>query len=60
MLAIKKQKKNLSASLENCTTSDAGILNAHFSLLFFFNRKMQKKKDFFKIYNTLLHVRHQV
>ncbi len=32
-MAAKKTKKP-SESLENCTTSDAGIFNAHFSLLF--------------------------
>ena len=32
-LAAKKTKKP-SESLEDCTTSDAGIFNAHFSLLF--------------------------
>jgi hypothetical protein len=36
---LKKQKKP-SESLENCTTSDAEILNKHFSLLF----KNQKEK----------------
>ena len=29
-----KKKKNISELLENCTTSDAEIGNAHFSLLF--------------------------
>ena len=29
-----KKQKNPSESLQNCTTSDAGIFNAHFLLLF--------------------------
>ena len=43
-LAAKKTKKP-SESLENCTTSDAGIFNAHFLLLFKNKNKKWKKKQ---------------
>ena len=43
-LATKKLKLP-SESLENCTTSDAGILNSHFSLLFLKKLKNTKKQE---------------
>ena len=59
-LAAKKPKKP-SESLENCTTSDAGIFNAHFSLLFKNqNEKWKKQEKNIFFWKTLLHVRHQV
>ena len=59
-LAAKKTKKP-SESLENCTTSDAGIFNAHFSLLFKNQNEKWKKQEKIKFFwKTLLHVRHQV
>ena len=41
---LKNQKKS-SESLENCTTSDAGIFNAHFLLLFKNQNEKWKKKQ---------------
>ena len=59
-LAAQKTKKP-SESLENCTTSDAGIFNAHFSLLFKNQNEKWKKQEKIKFFwKTLLHVRHQV
>ena len=42
-LATKKTKKKTFKSLENCTNSDAGILNLHFSLLFIIYIKLPTK-----------------
>ena len=39
-----KNTKIPSESLENWTTSEAGIFNLHFSLLFFFNEKIKKTR----------------
>ena len=62
ILQLKKQNKKTSESLENCTTSNAVFLNAHFLLLFKNqNEKMKKARKVKKKYwKTLLHVRHQV
>ena len=44
--AAKKNKtKKTSESLENCTTSNAGIFNAHFSVLFKNQNEKIKKKN---------------
>ena len=40
-----KKLKLPSESLENCTTSDAGILNSHFSLLFLKKLKIAKQQE---------------
>ena len=53
-MAAKKTKKP-SESLENCTTSDAGIFNAHFSLLFFKKLKNEDKKQEEKNKKNLKH-----
>ena len=59
-LAARKTKKP-SESLENCTTSDAGIFNAHFLFLFKNeNKKLKKIEKNIFFWKTLLHVRHQV